>query len=70
MSAATVPSAAMAPREITSRRSQVASTSCMTWVLKITVRSLPKELTSLRISTRWLGSSPSVGSSSTRISGE
>ncbi len=47
----------------------MASTSARTWVERITVRSSPRRVISLRISTRWFGSRPSVGSSRTRISG-
>src|SRR5579884_2684240 len=65
----TGPSATIRPRLMISSREQVCCTSESTWVERITVRSFPSSPIRRRISTRWLGSSPSVGSSSTSKSG-
>src|SRR5213593_4219660 len=65
----TGPSATIFPRLMISRREQVCWTSESTCVDRMTVRSLPSAPIKRRISTRWLGSSPSVGSSNTSRSG-
>src|SRR5688572_15643278 len=64
-----VPCATTRPRSMMIARVQAASTSSRIWVENTTALVLPSSRIRLRTSCFWLGSRPSVGSSSTSTSG-